>query len=122
MTTGVRYLLAGGFNTIATYILYLGLLRLMGYRLAYVVTYVAGIALSFLLLRHAVFSRPGRNMSFVYVAGSHVLQFGLGWLIVEIWVAWMGGPTWAAPLVAVMMCVPLLFCIHRWIFSPNETP
>ncbi len=119
MGPGVRYLLAGGFNTLASYVLYLGLLGLMGYRAAYVLAFLAGIGLSFTLLRHAVFARPGRRMSFAYVAASHLLQLGLGLLVVEACVAWIGGPAWAAPLVAVMVSVPLMFVVHRWIFTPD---
>ena len=117
--TGVRYLMAGGFNTLATYLLYLGLLKVMGYRSAYLLAFLAGIGLSFTLLRRTVFARPGRRMSFWYVAASHGLQLGLGLLTVEAWMTWVGGPAWAAPLAAVMVCVPLLFVVHYWIFTPD---
>ncbi len=116
---GLRYVLAGGVNTLATYVLYLCLLNLMGYLAAYVLAFLAGIGLSFTLLRLAVFARPGRRLSFLYVAVSHILQLGLGLIIVEGWVGWIGGPVWAAPLAALAVCVPLLFVIHRWTFTPN---
>ena len=52
----LRYLLAGGVNTVVSYGLYLALLRVLDYRTAYVLAFVAGIALSFVLLRHMVFA------------------------------------------------------------------
>ena len=68
----VRYLLAGGLNTLASYALYLALLQAMDYRATYVLAFVAGITLSFALLRHAVFARPGRPFSLLWVAASHL--------------------------------------------------
>ncbi len=117
----LRYVLAGATNTALTYALYLGLLRWLHYRWAYLLAFVAGIGLSFLLLRHLVFGRPGKRYSLVYVAASHGLQLGLGLAVVEAWVAWLGGPTWAAPLVAAMVSVPMLFVLQRWIFTPHDT-
>ena len=117
----LRYLLAGGVNTVVSYGLYLALLRVLDYRTAYVLAFVAGIALSFVLLRHMVFARPGKRFSWAYVAASHGLQLVLGLAVVEAWVAWLGGPTWAAPLVAAMVSVPMLFVLQRWIFTPHDT-
>lgn len=55
----LRYLAAGGANTAVTYALYLALLQWLDYRLAYALAFACGVGLSFLLLRHAVFARPG---------------------------------------------------------------
>ena len=115
----LRYLLAGGVNTVLSYGLYLALLRVLDYRTAYVLAFVAGIALSFVLLRHMVFARPGKRFSWAYVAASHGLQLALGLAVVEAWVAWLHGPAWLAPLVAVLVCVPVIFVLQRWIFTPH---
>ena len=117
----LRYLLAGATNTLATYLLYLALLQVLHYRWAYVLAFAAGIGLSFLLLRHVVFGRPGKRFSLAYVAASHGLQLLLGLAMVEAWVAWLRGPAWAAPLAAATVCVPVMFILQRWIFTPHVT-
>lgn len=117
----LRYLIAGGANTALTYLLFLALLPWIDYRLAYTLAFVGGIGLSFMLLRHAVFARPGKPFSLVWVALSQGLQLGLGLAIVQAWVVWMKGPTWLAPMVAALLCVPLMFVVQRWIFTPNDT-
>lgn len=117
----LRYLAAGGVNTVATYALYLALLQALDYRLAYALAFVAGIGLSFLLLRHLVFARPGKRHSLAWLAASQMLQLGLGLLVVQVWVAWLRGPEWLAPLAAIAVCVPLMFLIQRWIFTPHAT-
>ena len=119
---GVRYLIAGGVNTIVTYIVYLLLLTPVGYRIAYFLAFILGIGLSFLLLRRWVFSRPGKPFALLYVGLSHVAQLVLGWLVIEFWVVWMQQSQRLAPLVAVGVSVPLMFLIQRWIFSPHANP
>ena len=115
---GARYILAGGINTLVTYALYLFMLRVIDYRVAYVLAFVAGIVLSFILLRHAVFARPGRPFSLLWVAATHFLQLVLGLTVVHAWGDWLHGPQWAAPLAAVAVCMPLIFMLQRWIFTP----
>ena len=119
---GVRYLIAGGVNTIVTYIVYLLLLTPVGYRIAYFLAFILGIGLSFVLLRRLVFSRPGKPFALLYVGLSHVAQLVLGWLVIEFWVVWMQQSQRLAPLVAVGVSVPLMFLIQRWIFSPHANP
>ena len=116
----LRYGAAGGVNTVATYALYLGLLRLVDYRLAYALAFVAGIGLSFLLLRHLVFARPGKRHSLAWLAASQGLQLVLGLAVVQAWVGWLRWPDTLAPLAAIAVCVPLMFLIQRWIFTPGH--
>ncbi|MDO5624838.1 MAG: GtrA family protein [Pseudomonadota bacterium] len=115
----VRYLLAGGVNTAISYGIYLGLLGPLGYRMAYPLAFVAGIGLSFLLLRHWVFARAGRRFSLGLVALGHGAQLALGWVVVEVWVAWLHMPDALAPLAAIVVCVPLMFALQRWVFSSH---
>ena len=117
----LRYLLAGGFNTAFSYCVYLLLLRWLHYRLAYVLAFVAGVGLSFLLLRHLVFARPGKRFSLVWVGLIHGLQLALSLAVVELWVQWLHGPIALAPLVALALVVPLSFALQRWVFSPHAT-
>ena len=118
MREGLRYLLAGGLNTVVTYALYLALLQALDYRAAYALSFVAGIALSFALLRHAVFARPGRRGSLLWVAATHLGQLALGLAVVHVWVDWLHGPAWTAPLASIAICLPLVFLAQRWVFTP----
>lgn len=120
LSTLPRYLIAGATNTGIGYLLYLALLQITSYRVAYVASFVAGIGLSYLLMRFAVFRSPGRRFSPIWVAASHLLQLALGMAVVEIWVKVLNGPPALAALAAVAVCVPLMFLVQRWIFSSGE--
>ena len=113
----LRYLLAGGVNTAFSYAVYLALLTVMAYQLAYLLAFLSGIAVSYLLMRYTVFRQAGRRFSMGWVALSHLGQLGLGLLLVEAWVRGVGGPAAWAPLFAVAVCVPLMFLVQRWIFA-----
>jgi len=117
---GLRYLAAGGLNTLLSYLLYLGLLRLLDFRLAYVLAFVFGILLSYGLLRHMVFARKGRRHALRWVAATHLLQLALGLGIVQIWVVWWHALAWLAPLAAAAVCVPLIFLLQRWVFTSHD--
>lgn len=119
---GARYLMAGGVNTAVTYLVYLMLLPVIGYRVAYVAAFFLGIGFSFIMLRQWVFARPGKRFSLLYVGLSHVAQLTLGWLVIELWVIWMQQSPRLAPLVAIGVSMPLMFLIQRWIFSPHAKP
>ncbi|MDR0274435.1 MAG: GtrA family protein [Burkholderiaceae bacterium] len=74
----MRYLASGGVNTLLSYLLYLGLRRLLDFRLAYVLAFAAGVLLSYGLLRHMVFARAGWHHALPWVAATHLLQLALG--------------------------------------------
>ena len=52
----------------------------------------------------------------------HAHELVLGLAVVEAWVAWLHGPAWLAPLAAVLVCVPVIFVLQRWIFTPHAAP
>ena len=117
MTVLPRYIAAGAVNTALTYLLYLLLLPQLGYRVAYVLAFMAGMAISYVLLRFAVFRVPGRRFSVVWVAASHVVQLGVGLLAAEIWVRALHGPPALAALAAVAVSLPITYLMQRWVFS-----
>src|SRR6476469_709133 len=74
----VRYVLAGGFNTAATYAAYVALLPVVGYAISYTLTYAAGIALAYYLSARFVFRRPLQWRHAIQYPLVYILQYGLG--------------------------------------------
>ena len=113
----VRFLISGGINTICTYAAYLTLLRFVAYQVAYTIAYVFGIVLAFLINRLFVFKthRGWRSMvlfPFVYLA-QYLASLAVLWVWVEHLHLWKE----AAPLVAVLITVPLTFLLSRMVFG-----
>lgn len=113
----LRFLISGGVNTATTYALYLALIQVTGYKAAYTIAYVSGIMLAFVINRFFVFQahRGWRSMllfPFVYLA-----QYGVSLAVVWAWVERLHFMKELAPLVAIMITIPLTFVLSRFVFG-----
>ena len=117
----LRFLISGGINTVATYAVYLALLRAVDYRISYTIAYVVGILLSYALNWLFVF-RTHRGLSsamlfpFVYLA-----QYAVSLATVWIWVDRFGLPKSLAPLIAIMITIPLTYFLSKGFFVQGKT-
>ncbi len=115
-----RYLVGGVGNTLTTYVLYLALLKIIDYRLAYTIAYAAGVLLAYWIGLRFVFrarSTWAKLSRFPLVYG---VQYVLGATVVIIFVDGLGAPTTLAPLVAVVVSIPVTFLLSRWILAGVE--
>jgi putative flippase GtrA len=117
----VRYVLAGGFNTAATYAAYVALLPFVGYAVAYTVTYAAGIALAYYLSARFVFRRPLQWRHAIQYPLVYVLQYGLGITLTAVLIERMRISAEFAAAVAIVLTVPFTFWLSRWIIKRKNT-
>lgn len=115
-----KFVVAGGVNTVLTYLLYLVLLRALPYTYAYTVTYVAGIALGYLLNALWVFKqvpsmRTAMTFPLTYLV-NYLLALGLLWVLVEK----LAVPKELGPLVVLALTTPLMYVLTRTIFTKAE--
>lgn len=113
----LRFFLAGGGNTFATYLLYLLLLQFMGYRLAYSITFVAGIAFGYLINAFWVFDKPPTARSALAYPVVYFVQYLMGLALLALIVEIMGVPQVIAPLIVVAFTLPTMFLMTKFIFS-----
>jgi putative flippase GtrA len=111
-----RFVAAGVVNTAATYVAYLALLQVAVYHVAFTLAFVAGILLSYALNARFVFRRPASWRSAWRFPLIYVLQYALGLALVSICVEWLRAPTWLAPLMALVVTVPLTYLAMRKLF------
>ena len=111
--TGIRFLITGIVNTGVTYVIYLLMLLVIDYRMAYFVSFASGIAIALVLNSTFVFKtaltfRKAAGFVAAYgiqlVAGIVILQ----WLVEHTPVS----PT-IAPLCVMIFTVPLSFLMSR---------
>ena len=117
----VRYVLAGGFNTAATYAAYVVLLPLVGYAVSYTVTYAAGIFLAYYLSARFVFRRRLQWRHAIQYPLVYVLQYGLGITLTTALIKWVYLKAEFAAALAIVLTVPFTFWLSRWIIKRRET-
>ncbi|EHL24479.1 hypothetical protein KYG_02377 [Acidovorax sp. NO-1] len=114
-----RFLISGGCNTLASYGLYLVLLRSFSHGVAYTLAYLSGIALAYVLYRHFVYQARGGALRMAGVASAYVIQYAVGLTCVNLWVA-AGGWAALAPFCAIAVTTPLMFFLSRKIFARSK--
>ena len=109
----VRFLQVGVANTFATYILYLALIQILPYLIAYSVTFVVGVLFSgWLNARYSFTSRlTGRTLVRFFVV--YVINFALGMQLLIFCVEVMDIHKALAPLLVLAVFAPINFLSSR---------
>jgi Predicted membrane protein len=113
----LRFLISGGINTSVTYLVYLSLLKITGYKAAFTIAYVLGIALAFAINRLFVFQTHRGWRSVIMFPFVYLIQYLASITIVWLWVEKFGLPMEAAPLTAIVVTIPLTFVLSRLVFG-----
>jgi putative flippase GtrA len=116
----VLFVLAGGLNAVATYGSYLVLLPLIGYAIAYSVTYVAGIFLAYYLNARLVFRRPLRWRHAAQYPLVYVLQYGLGITLTTAFIEGLHLHAEYVPVLVIVITLPFTFWLARWIIKREK--
>lgn len=108
-----RYVFFGGLNTILTYVIYLGCLYFMAYRMAYTVSFVCGIFISYCFNAQFVFKKELRITKALHFALVYLAQYfvGLGLLFILVEVVHVS--KWFAPILLIFLIVPANFWLNR---------
>lgn len=112
-----RFLSAGGLNTGVTYLIYLGLIRITNYNVAYAICYLAGIALSYWLNLKFVFKTSGSLTKFILYPLVYLVQFLLGLLILNIFVRVLYLPKEYGPIAVVVLTLPVTYLLSKVVLE-----
>lgn len=111
-----RFLLSGGLNTLITYGIYLVLLVILPYQLSYTLAYVSGIFISYGLNRAFVFRSHNGLSSVLLFPLVYLVQYCAGILVLWVSVAKLGIDEVIAPVIVIIVTVPLTFVLTRFVF------
>jgi putative flippase GtrA len=118
----VRYVLAGALNTATTYAVYLLLLPLIGYAIAYSVSFAAGIFFAYYLSARLVFRCPLQWRQAVQYPMVYVLQYGLGITLTTALVEGVHVNAEFVPPLVIVTMLPFTFWLSRWIIKRGKKP
>jgi putative flippase GtrA len=111
----VRFLIAGAVNTGLSYAIYLLLLAIAPYLVAYSLSYLFGIAISYLLMTRFVFRTERRLASALKFPLVYVAQYAVGSAVLVLLVETFAVQAWLAALVAIVVSIPVTFSLSRLV-------
>jgi putative flippase GtrA len=111
----IRFVIVRGICTVFSYGCYLLLLQCMTYQAAYVVSYIAGVALAYLVNSKFVFREPLRKRAAFRFPLVYIFQFVANLVIIRIAVEYLHIPASLAFAVSIGITIPITFVLSRWI-------
>jgi putative flippase GtrA len=118
---GIKYLVSGGLNTIITYALYLLLLLVAEYRVAFSVTFVVGIFISYCMNAYFVFNVKLTYKGFFSYHLIYIFQYFTGLLLMVVFVDILNIDQRVAPILNVFILTPISY-LATIVFFKNHRP
>jgi putative flippase GtrA len=115
-----RFLLSGVVNTALTWGIYLVLLLFFSYLFSYTASYLLGILISYFLNRFFVFQGHQGLRSVLALPLIYAIQYGLSMVMLWCWVEIFELDSRVAPLVAVIVTVPVTYALTKNVFSSRS--
>lgn len=109
----IRFIGAGGINTIITYIAYLLLLLVTNYSVSYTIAYILGIALSYWLNIKFVFQEKSSKRKIILFPLVYLFQYLMGILVLYIMIDKVSIPEELGPIIVVIVTLPLTFLLSK---------
>ncbi|MFJ8457689.1 GtrA family protein [Lysinibacillus xylanilyticus] len=113
----IRFLFVGGFNTVATYCIYLMLLAYVGYNFAYGISYISGIVISFLLNAKYVFNVKLTVKKAIGFPIVYVVQYIINVIVLNLLVKNNIVNEVIAPIIVIVVSIPLTFILSKYILK-----
>lgn len=115
-----RFLLAGTATTVFSYAVYLVLLIVLPYMIAYVISYAAGIVFSYFINTYFVFRQQFSWKSLFQFPLVYIAQ-----LIINLFVLWLAVDRFdmkreLAPLIAIVISIPVTYLMSRAIIKKRH--
>lgn len=122
LTVVFRFLVGGILNTGATLTLYWVLMQFMHYQLAYLISYCAGIILSYMLNTRFVFRARHTWIRFFLFPLVYLITYAIGALVLRLAVVYLHVPASVGPLVSIAVTLPVSFILTKILLQPRAHP
>ena len=114
-----RFVLVRLLCAVASYGIYAALLLVSSYEVAYVASYVFGVALAFATSSKYVFQKAMNVKSALLFPSVYLVQFALGFVVIKVAVDRLGVPEWLGLGVSVAATLPATYILSKWVIGRN---
>src|SRR3990167_256880 len=116
----MRFLMVGGFNTVSSYVLYVGFLQVFHYAIAYTLSFVISVIISYLLNTKFVFRGQYSWRRFFAFPSVYVTQYLLGLMLLHVFIRWMDLSPLIAPIIVAGLTWPISFLMSRFVITYSK--
>jgi len=113
----IRFVFFGGVNTLLGYLIYVILLIFLNYKVSFTITYVSSIVISYYLNSKFVFYRKVTLKKGLMYPSVYLIQYLTCMLLLHIFVEILNLSKFIAPILAVLLTVPVTFFLSRSIIK-----
>ena len=113
----IRYLIAGGVNTITGYVLYFFMIKIIPYLVAYTIVYIVGIIFSYLLFTFFVFKSKHKFSKFLQFPLVYLAQYVIGVFTLAIMVDLLNFDKLVAMVIMILISMPITFFFSKKILK-----
>ena len=111
----LKYIGSGLFNTAAGYLVYVILLLWLDYKIAYTLSYIFGICLSYLLNLNIVFEQKHSMKKMIAYPAVYLVQYPLGIVLLYVFIELLSIDKYVAPIFTALAIFPLTFLITKLV-------
>ncbi|MBR4105831.1 MAG: GtrA family protein [Alphaproteobacteria bacterium] len=116
----IRFVLVGGFNTVASYILFVCLNLVFSYQITLIITYFLAINLSIFTMRYYVFRSNGNWIEQYSKAGlTYLFMMALNYIFLYVTVDILGQPDWLAQAEYTILSTIAVYLMHKKVNFTN---
>lgn len=112
-----KFIIAGGMNTFLSYLAYILLLIVMPYKFAYSVSFISGIIISYTINTLFVFKQKLSWKKLLQFPAVYLIQYIAGLVLLALFVDRLNIDIKVAPLINVVILIPVTYYISRWIIK-----
>ena len=113
----MRFIIVGGINTLASYIIYVALLLFLSYPVAYTLAYVIAIFISYYLNTTFVFKRKASLSKALQFPLVYVVQYLAGFFWLYLLIEVLGINQFIAPILVVGLNIPVTYLMSKFIIK-----
>jgi len=120
LQTITRFLIGGALNTGSTFVLYWLLLLVVEYRLAYAISFLAGILLSYLINTRFVFRTQHTLRKIVLFPIVYLITYAIGAWLLELAITRYGIDSRLAPFISICATLPLTYLLTKLVLKRGD--
>ncbi len=116
----IRFVLVGGFNTMAAYVLFVCLNFVFSYHVTLIITYFLAVNLSIFTMRYYVFRSKGNLLGQYSKAGlTYLSMLALNYVFLYITIDGWGQESWLAQAEYTILSTIVLYLMHKKVNFTN---